>query len=185
VGFDEYNNQTDSWEYDYADGAVPTTPVRHVVTSYLKSGYDTIDSTDPVSSVHLRSLPTEKIVYAGTDTTTPKAKTTYEYDNYTEGLTPRGASIVTGHRTSNYDTTFTKRGNVTQVSNCLMNGTSCTPISTRMQYDILGNVVKTTDARGYSTKVFFEDAFGGPDGEATLNTPPIGGELSGSLQTFA
>jgi RHS repeat-associated protein len=182
VGFDEYNNQTDLWEYDFADNSPPTTPVRHTVTSYLKGGYDTIDQSDPPASIHIRSLPIEKAVYEGTSTTTPKARMAYEYDTYTEGLKDR--ANLTGHRAS-YNDDFSTRGNLTQVTNCLLQEASCTSLSTRMQYDIVGNVIKITDPLGRHTQFFFEDTFGTPDNEALSNTLPPGGELNGGLQTFA
>jgi hypothetical protein len=61
VGFDQYNNQTDVWEYGYGSGS-PGSLLRHTQTSYLTNSYDTVNpnTTSPNASTtyHLRSLPT-------------------------------------------------------------------------------------------------------------------------------
>src|SRR5262249_55883407 len=45
VAFDQYNNQTDSWEYDFGIGS-PGALIRHTRTDYLTSGYDTVAGTN-------------------------------------------------------------------------------------------------------------------------------------------
>ena len=49
-------------------------------------------------------------------------------------------------------------------------------ISGYAQFDVAGNVVKAIDARGNATTITYDDCFGAPDGEATINTSPV--ELS-------
>jgi YD repeat-containing protein len=50
---------------------------------------------------------------------------------------------------------------------------------------VAGNVVKTTDARGYETLFDFTDRYGAPDGEAQGTTPPseLGGQKSYAFAT--
>src|SRR5262249_39625064 len=127
------------------------------------------------TSIHIRSLPNQQSVYDAANV--EQARTTYEYDNYTQGLVNR--SNVPG-RDASFSIGYTTRGNVTQVTNWLLPSTA---LSTRHQYDMLGNVVSSTDPRNFTTTIDFTDRFGSPDNEAQSNTPPS--ELSGGLQTFA
>jgi YD repeat-containing protein len=73
------------------------------------------------------------------------------------------------------------RGNTTLTTNVVL-GTPDLLQSTRMQYDIAGNVRSVTDPKGNTTTIEFNDRFGIPDGEAQGNIPPT--EL-GSLHTYA
>ncbi len=101
VGFDQYNNQTDVWEYDFGGGA-PGALLRHTHTDYLITNngirYDTVNNTagqpfDPnplLSQVpsasltaHLRSLPLRQVIFNATGT--KFSETEYEYDNYAVG----------------------------------------------------------------------------------------------------
>jgi hypothetical protein len=66
----------------------------------------------------------------------------YTYDE--SALTNR--SSVAQHDPA-FDTGLTARGNLTTIRELL--GTESRTIKTRMEYDILGNVVKTIDAAGY------------------------------------
>ena len=74
-------------------------------------------------------------------------------------------------------------GNVTASTNWLLPGT---PLTTRLQYDIAGNVVSSTDPRNNTTQFFFEDNFGVPaDGNSRFNAPPaqLNGQQSYALIT--
>lgn len=155
---------TDTWEYDFGSGTSGAL-LRHKKNIYLNTtGYTGTAADAPL----LLSLPTEETIYDGTDQTNPKAKTTYEYDNYTAGLTDR--FNISGHaRTqspSRFTTTYITRGNVTQLTGWLLPSTQ---LSSRLQYDIAGNVTSSTDPMGRITSFDFTDRFGPPDGLARNN----------------
>jgi len=110
--------------------------------------------------------------------------TEVEYDNYSGAnhaqLIPR--TNVFGHDTANYDTNNTIRGNVTKTTTYGNAQTQTGAVSVYSQYDILGNVVKTVDAKGYSTTIDYLDRFGTANSEARANSAP--GQLNGQ-STFA
>ena len=198
VGFDQYNNQTDVFEYDFGSGA-PGALKRHMHTDFM---------TDPSYVnlyAYLRSLPLHTWVAGPTaprqssqpidpDPTprpTPQqlqeyiySRTDYEYDNYANSgnnalLTDR--LNVIGHD-ANYNRDYSTRGNVTKVTSYgdAINQTEA--VSSYANYDILGNVVKTIDGKGYVSTISYNDDFGSPDNEARTNTAP--GQLNGQ-STFA
>jgi YD repeat-containing protein len=178
VGFDQYNNQTDVWEYDY--GA--TTPLRHTHTTYLNSGYDTLNpiwsAPNLSSTYHLRSLPTQVSVFDGGGI--ERARMTLEYDNYSGSNcdTSNHCGLLSRSDVSGFDATlgsaYTNRGNVTAVTNYFLaqDGSVTGSISTYSQYDIAGNVLATIDVRGNRTKLFYEDCYGSQDADARQSTAP-------------
>jgi len=194
VGFDQYNNQTDVWEYDFGTGA-PGALVRHSHTNFLTSGYDTLNpvwnNPNLSTTYHLRSLPTQTSVYDANNN--EKARTSFEYDNYTlDGsdcshsfhcsLQPR--SNISG-LDSSFTPSFISRGNVTATSKYVL--PTGTPITSYSQYDIAGNLIKVIDPRSttgniIATTIGYDDNFGGPDG--SLGERYTFSEL-GSQQTFA
>jgi RHS repeat-associated protein len=130
--------------------------------------------------IHLRRLPLRETLYEGENQR--RAETLYEYDNYAAGLAPRGN--LTGRVATNpdpYGTAFIRRGNATAVRRWL--DTTNTYLTTVQDYDITGNVVRETNPRGHATQFFFDDRFGGPDGNARVPTRPA--ELPPPLETFA
>lgn len=169
-----FNNQNSVKEYDYGSGAAGSL-VRETRTTFLTG------STYTGTSVHLRSLPTQVSMYDGGGV--ERARTTYEYDNYTAdanhaGLTNR--SSISGFD-STFNTSYTTRGNVTGTTRHILSGGSATSYS---QYDIAGNVNKIIDPRGYATELYYADCFGAPNGEARTNSAPL--ELSGpGLASYA
>ncbi len=174
--FDQYNNPTDTWEYDYGVGA-PGAFKRRSHTDYVTDAN--------YINANLKGLPSQSWVSSDIDGTTKASLTQYEYDNYTAdsrhaALVPR--TSVVGHDTANFGTNYTTRGNVTKVTSYAdaQNQTGAVAVST--QYDILGNVVKTTDAKGCSTTIDYADRFGSPDNEARSNIAPT---QLGGLSTFA
>jgi RHS repeat-associated protein len=181
--YDQYENQTDVYDYDYGTGAAGGL-LRHTQTSYLTT--NPVNATDyTTTSIYLRDLPTQVSVYdaGGIE----KARTTFEYDNYQTdaqhaGLVPRTA--ISGLDAS-YTTSYQARGNVTAISQWLLSAN--TPLTAYSQYDVAGNVVETIDARGYPTTLDFSDRFGSPDGEARSNTAPaqLSGQSSYALATKA
>ena len=191
--YDKYTNKTDVYEYDYATG-VAGALLRRSSTSYLTTNgvnsvaYDTLNpnATSPDLSVtfHLRSLPVQQSVYnpAGVE----RARTTYEYDNYSTDSNHAGIQTYprSGHSElaiSGLDSGFSSstnnlgRGNATAVTQFLLNsiGAVTGSITAYAQYDVAGNVVKAIDARGYATTIDFADRFGAPDAEARANAAPL------------
>jgi RHS repeat-associated protein len=187
--YDQYNNKTEVDEYDFGANG-PGVLKRRTHTDYLATNlgvnYITVNpntsNPDINQTIHLRSLPVEQLVYDGADLMNPKARTTYEYDNYTSGLTDR--ANITGHARvltpATYTTSYVTRGNVTQVTKWVLPSTQ---ISMRTQYDIAGNVVGTTDALGRTSLIDYTDRFGTPDGEARNNVQAPS-ELSGGVMTY-
>jgi hypothetical protein len=82
--YDAFNNKTEVREYNFGSPSL----ARKTTTSYLTSNginYATVNpdivNPDAHATVHLRSLPLQESVYDSS--LTEKARTTYEYDNYT------------------------------------------------------------------------------------------------------
>jgi RHS repeat-associated protein len=187
---DRYNNLTDTYEYDFGSGVVGNL-MRQTHTNYVttNNGYDY--ACDPGSTcsatlnlnnvVHIRSLVAQVSVYDSSGV--ERARTTNEYDNYTADS--NHASLTNRASISGLDgaftTSYTTRGNHTGTTRYLLtNGSVTGSISAYEQVDIAGNVVKTIDGRGFITTFAFADCFGGPDGNATLNSAPL--ELSSQSQ---
>ncbi len=182
-----FNNQNKVKEYDFGSGA-PGILLRETRTTYVTS------SSYTGTNVYLRSLPQQISVWDGN--TIERARTTFEYDNYTMdgtdcahslhcGLTSR--SSVSGFDSS-FDTGYTTRGNRTATTQYfLVNGSVTGSVSSYSQYDVLGNTVRLLDPRStlsniIGTTLEYDDRFGAPDGEARGNTLPT--ELAG-LTSFS
>ncbi len=187
--YDQYNNQTDVYEYNYGVGAAGSL-VRRTSTTYLTSNVvnGTTYNYDTDTSIHLRNLPTQISIYnaAGVE----QARATYEYDNYTATANHAGLTARTGISglDSAYTTAKKTRGNVTAVTRYLLDavGSVTGSISIYQQYDVAGNTVKSIDGEGHVTTSTFTDSYGGPDAEARLNSGPQ--ELvtqSGTQQSYA
>jgi hypothetical protein len=173
-GYDDtvpFNNQNNVKEYDYGSGAVGAL-LRETRTTYLTS------STYTGTSVHVRNLPTQVSIFDGGGV--ERARTTFEYDNY--GIDTNHAVLVNRTSVSGFDsafnTSYTTRGNVTGTMRYFLSGGAVTgSVASYLQYDVVGNVTKIIDSRGYATEIYYADCFGAPDGEARTNSAPI--ELSG------
>ncbi|HEV7746081.1 MAG TPA: RHS repeat-associated core domain-containing protein [Pyrinomonadaceae bacterium] len=192
-GYDDtvpFNNQNSVKEYDFGSG-VAGVLLRETRTTFVT------DSTYTVIGVHLRSLPSQVSIYDGNNT--ERARTTFEYDNYTgdqgalhAALVPRSSligfcdhslvgSLITCPDDPNFaDTSYVKRGNVTKVTKWVLPSTE---IKAYSQYDVAGNVVKSIDARGNSTTIDYDDKFGAPDNEAQSNGGTT--DLPAGKATFA
>jgi RHS repeat-associated protein len=174
VGFDQYNNQTDVWQYDF--GAA--TPARHIKTSYLTAGYDTVTSVNNVvdlsSTYHIRDLPTQVSTYEVLDgVEVERARSSFEYDNYlgTECATSNHCQLQPRNDISGFDsnlgTAYLNRGNVTSTTKYRFdNGSVSGSITSYAQYDIAGNVLAAIDNRGGRTTFTYDDCYGTQDGEA-------------------
>jgi RHS repeat-associated protein len=78
------------------------------------------------------------------------SKTVYEYDNYTQGLSPSAAIQHVAVTNS--------RGNVTAVTRNISQTTALP--STRFQYDDAGNVISMTDPMSHTTSYSYADVWG-------------------------
>jgi RHS repeat-associated protein len=190
-GYDDsvpYNNQNNVKEYDFGSG-VPGALVRETHTTFVT------DASYTGTTVHVRNLPTQVSVYDGTGV--ERARTTFEYDNYTPeqgnfhaALVPRSTISGLCDGTQNNcpngpnfsDPLYLQRGNATRVTRWLL---PATEIKSYSQYDVAGNVVKTIDPNGNTTNIDYSDRFGTPNGEAELNPGPsnLGSELSYAFPT--
>lgn len=177
-GFDQYNNKTDFWEFDYGTGA-PGSLLRHTHIYFVSAA----NYTDTVNGARLLSLPLQTSVYGANGI--ERARTTFEYDIYNSD--PNHGWLVNRPSISGFDPSFSSsyatRGNVTARTDCLLNDTGAVTgsITAYAQYDIAGNVVKTIDGRGYATTLDYSDRFGAPNGEAQSNASPT--ELSSQGQS--
>ncbi|MFN0141771.1 MAG: RHS repeat domain-containing protein [Pyrinomonadaceae bacterium] len=180
VGFDQFNNQTDLWEYDYGIGAPGTTLVRRTHTDFVTDANYTSHA-----GAYLLRLPSQTWVSSDVNGGTKAARTQFEYDNYVAGASHApllDRSNVAGHDTTGYGTSKLIRGNVTKVTSYANAQTQTGAVNVYSQYDILGNVVKTIDANGNAWTIDYSDSFGTPDGDARANIPPV--QLNGQ-STFA
>jgi hypothetical protein len=163
VGFDQYNNQTDVYEYDYGNNGSLGALKRHTHTDF-------VTDANYVNNF-LRSLPSQTWISSDADGQNIVSKSLIEYDNYlTDPLFLR--TNVIGHDTANYGTDRTIRGNVTKVTTYSDVNNTNTDISVKSQYDILGNVVKTIDAKGNENTIIYNDNFGSPDNNVQTTTQP-------------
>jgi len=176
--FDNYNNQTDVYEYDYGNGQSGAFK-RRTHTDFVTDTNYTSET-----SAHLRNLPSQTWVSSDINGTMKASLTQFEYDNYAGGNNAAlvSRSNVIGHDTTNYGTNKTIRGNVTKVTTYGNAQNQTEAVSVYSNYDILGNVVKNYDAKGYISTIDYSDRFGTPDGEARSNTAPA--QLNGQ-STFA
>nr|MDQ3804573.1 hypothetical protein [Acidobacteriota bacterium] len=179
--YDQYNNRTDVYDYDFGAGAAGAL-IRRTHTDYLVT--NPVNSADyTTQAVHLRALPARTSVYdaAGVE----KARTTFEYDNYATdaGHAPLVARANISGLDAAYTTGYLTRGNVTRVSRFLL--PAGTSFSGHAQYDVAGNTVKAIDPRGFATTFDFTDRYGAPNGEARANTAPAGlaGQVSAAMAT--
>lgn len=161
LGFDQFNNQTDVWEYDYGSGAAPAYPVRHTHTDYLTT--NTVNGIDYTSQsgAHIRNLPRASQIYSvnpqnGAESTAPVAQSETKYDEY--GLTTYGS--VTGWNDPGTAWGYPgspARGLATTQRRWL--DTSNTWLESHASYDQVGNVVSVTDPRGIASTVSYGDSF--------------------------
>ncbi|MGB7922760.1 MAG: hypothetical protein WCF57_05890, partial [Pyrinomonadaceae bacterium] len=185
--YDELNNRTDVYEYDYGSGAVGA-KLRHTRTQYLRqvtSNGPDYAAGDHLDDIHLRSLPRAQQVFQYVDgVEVEQSRTTYEYDKY--GGDGNHAALVACSGITGHDASFgiskQTRGNVTAISRWFKD--EGREITTYQQYDVAGNIIRALDARGatasskYWTSLSYADNFGTPDGDT-------GAEAGGNRNTYA
>ncbi|HEX8118201.1 MAG TPA: hypothetical protein VF521_13080, partial [Pyrinomonadaceae bacterium] len=146
----------------------------------------------------IRHLPVEQWVNEEAGDVSRRSLTRFEYDNYTadtghrhEALTPRADALglclspdAGGGCARTSDSSYTTRGNVTGATAYLLdeNGNVTGSVTTNSHYDVVGNVVRAVDARGYATEFFYADNFGAPNDSARDGAAPAA--LQGK-QTYA
>lgn len=162
VGFDQYNNQTDAWVYDYGDGG-PGAILRHVHTAFVNDS----NYTSATTGSHLRRLASGQQTYAvdinGAETPVAQSTTTYD-EGLVDNYGPIGGWVDPGTR---------PRGNATTVSvwrdhSGTVPDVPTTWLQTHAAYDQCGNVISTTDALGGQTFKSYVDSFS--DGNNARNT---------------
>ena len=127
-------------EYDYGLALK-----RRISFSYLHTGNQAYIDRNIVVRV-----ATQSVYDAGSIL---RAQTIFEYDNYTENIQSSGAT----QHDSGYGTFFTTRGNPTAVKR--WRNTDSVWLTTRHQYDDVGNVIKTTDPLNHTTTLSYADAW--------------------------
>ncbi|MFZ0752119.1 MAG: hypothetical protein WAM70_22350, partial [Pyrinomonadaceae bacterium] len=165
---DQYNNVTDTYEYDLGDGQ-PGPFLRRSHADYVTDANYTSHT-----GAYLLRLKSQTWVSSDINGNSKAALIQFEYDNYVADshhapLLPR--SNISGFDV-NYHAGLTRRGNLTSATSFVNAQNQTGPISSYSQYDIVGNIVKTIDAREHATTFDFSDRFGAPDAEAQSNTPP-------------
>ncbi|HEY4423150.1 MAG TPA: hypothetical protein VGN10_03035 [Pyrinomonadaceae bacterium] len=188
--YDKYSNQTDVSEYDFGN---PGVLLRRIHTDFKTSGYDTLNpsatNVDLNQTSHIRSLPIQVSVFDGNNN--ERARATTEYDNYSldgaDCLHSFHCGLIARANISGLDSLFgvsyTKRGNPTASTRYLLSTGSVTgSVSSYLQYDVAGNVVRLLDPRStltnnIATTIEYDDRFGTPDNEARSNI--VRSELTG------
>ena len=139
---------TSKKEYDFTG-----TLARETDVSYL--------NTTAYTNLHILNRPTSIKVYGpgGAASGTLLAQTNYTYDSTavssTSGSLGNSVLGATSHDDANYSTSQTIRGNLTSVSEMVSPGSF---IATKTNYyNILGKLVRSTDARGNSTSYDYTD----------------------------
>ncbi|MDQ1637076.1 MAG: hypothetical protein QOF62_415, partial [Pyrinomonadaceae bacterium] len=158
--YDQHNNRTDVYEYDFGSGAAPPFPLRHTHSTYLAvNPVNGISYADPangmnytVSDAHLRGLPTASLVYAvnpsnGAETLAAQSTIAYDEPAY---------SILNYGSLAGWIDPGTARGNATTTGNWL--DTTGTYLQTHAQYDQAGNLRNAWDAKGNQSQVEYSSA---------------------------
>lgn len=141
VGFDQYNNQTDTWEFAYGTGA-PGALLRRTHTDYLTNGYDTN------TNVHIRKLPSAVTIYDAGGQQVARNEILYDEPAY---------PLLTYGTVTGWVDPGNLRGNTTTTRQWL--DTSGTYLETHAQYDQLGNVRNAWDAKGNLSQIEYTDSF--------------------------
>lgn len=168
--YDQYNNKTVIQEFDYGTGVPPQYPTRWTEIDYVTTGeingidYTGSNIASNVNSLpYMRSLPREQRVLSvsSTGATTVTSKTHFYYDQ--SALTDRPS--ITGWQTP----VTAGRGNLTSTSRWL--DATGGWITTSQTYDIAGQVVQTTDAKGNTSLIDFANSLNTYAYPTSLNTP--------------
>jgi RHS repeat-associated protein len=149
-------NLKDKWEWNFYTGAVLADP--NLVTCTLNAT-TTPDRTTNTTYQTFPSPGQDILNRPAIVTVTDKnsiivSQTVNSYDDWS--LAPAPAAI---HHDARYDATWVVRGNLTQSKRWL--NTTGGFLTTTNHYDILGNLIQTTDPMGNSTSFDYTDNFYG------------------------
>jgi RHS repeat-associated protein len=139
-------------EYDYGSGGVGPL-IRTTSLTYLNSS--------AYLAMNLIHLVTRQTVTDGSGATI--ARTDYAYDCYTSPcatLASSGYTGVTQHDDANYGSANTVRGNLTQVTTYTNAAAGSGALIENLAYNILGNIVSSTDPKGNPTTFSYADSWG-------------------------
>jgi RHS repeat-associated protein len=181
--YDQYNNETDVYEYGFGAGS-PGAFVRRTHTTYLTNNPNqgNVDYAADLN-IHIKNLPTDVSVFDGNGTKV--AQTGYVYDAYGTQEFPalRDCPNIVQHNPG-FHTGYGLRGNLVKVIR-VANFSPVAYIDDHYQYDIAGNVVKKIDSRGAAADFDLSDRFGSPDDEARSNAgaPELAGGFSYAFPT--
>jgi RHS repeat-associated protein len=178
--YDQYNNQTEVYEYGFGAGA-PGPLLRRTLTFYLTNNqYQGNINYATDFNIHIRNLPTLVQVYDGNGV--ELSRTYFNYDRHDSYPLQDCPGII--QHDSAFNTAYQLRGNLTLVVK-LASINPNSDIYLHNQYDVAGNVVRTTDPHGNPTLFEYSDRFGLPNGEAQSNSaaPELGGLSSYAFPT--
>ena len=157
--YDQNNNRTDSYEYDYGAGPAASTTscpavsggwTRHVHTAYTGGTYGTFNTGTPVTSAWQPGLASDRQTLNAAGTKVGEQQ--YSYDQ---------ANLVNEPGMVGYSSSFAGvnvgRGNLT-TSAAWWNTNNSYPAHT-YTYDIAGNVVTDKDANGHTTSYGYADTY--------------------------
>lgn len=146
--FDDYNNQTDVWQYDFGSGQ-PGALIKHTQKSFY-------NHPSEFQGLLILGLPNVTSVYAvdsyGNETLASSSQIVY--DEYSQYPLLTYSSVIGWEAPSN---TFNIRGNATTVKQWLNTNNSW--ITTHTQFDQFGNSRKSWDALGRVSEAIYTDAF--------------------------
>lgn len=150
--YDQFNNQVFKWEYDYGQApSISATCPAQGPNNYARVTWNTYLTdtayTDP--SVNLVSL----LTYSAVNPSQGQfGNATYTYD---EAGTLFDAPGIVGHDTA-YDTSRATRGNPTTISR--YSSSLAQALSTKLTYDIGGNVLSSKDPNQNTTSWIYQNA---------------------------
>jgi RHS repeat-associated protein len=152
--YDQYNNATETTEYDWN-----ASQLRDTLRTYLTAGYDTVGTT-PDATTHLRSLVSSETVWG--EASALASFTQYYYDGATETsstlVAPTANTGAVG-RDPRYESGLAMRGNLTRIWH-LQSGSNY--VAENRNYDVNGNLVTSTDAKGNVATFEYADTPGWP-----------------------
>lgn len=145
-------------------------------------------------SRRLIGLPTETLLYEGTSTLMSKVTYGYDEGGYTGG--DQSLTGTTNHCTSTsgdcptaYGTSFDYRGNLTSTTRWDINTptTSGNAVSSSTKFNIAGSPISSTDPRGRTTSISYNDSSGvwnDDTGRSTFAYPKSITDVSGAIVTI-
>jgi len=150
--YDLFSNRIDVWEYGIGVGG-PAGAMRHTQTSFLITNpVNSLDYASPnptASSIHIRNLPQNARVYTYASQEILLSETEYVYDE--TALSPWYGSVT------QWADPGGARGNATKIRTWLNPGN--TWLESRFQFDQVGNVSKSWDAKNNLTEIAYSATY--------------------------